>query len=125
MVSSWWRLNDAMRRPDMCGKTEQVLPAAFPGRVLFSLPTCHQILNFGLTAQIKCPHRRFDRVKNLSIAGTCAAASPFRASSDALFSRDRCTSFCAIDRARALQFGITPSDIANNRGNEASAPPNR
>ncbi len=112
--------------PDYVRKLRQVLPAAFPEDVFYFQPAdmATQILNFGLTAQINVRTVGYDRVKNLSIARDLRhriAAIPGIVDAHLQQEIDAPDFFVQIDRARALQFGITASDIANNLGTSLSS----
>jgi len=104
---------------DYIRKLREVLPAAFPADLFYFQPAdmATQILNFGLTAQIDVRTVGYDRVKNLRIAEELRrriAAIPGIA--DAHLQQEVAAPdfYVQIDRARALQFGITASDIGNN-----------
>jgi multidrug efflux pump subunit AcrB len=107
-------------------KMREVLPAAFPEDLFYFQPAdiATQILNFGVTAQIDVRTVGYDRANNLRIAGELrrrVAAIPGIV--DAHLQQEVYTPdlYAQIDRARALQFGITPSDIANNIGTSLSS----
>jgi multidrug efflux pump subunit AcrB len=100
-------------------KLREVLPAAFPADLFYFQPAdmATQILNFGLTAQIDVRTVGYDRVKNLRIAEELRrriAAVPGIADAHLQQEVDAPDFYVQIDRARALQFGITASDIGNN-----------
>ena len=104
---------------DYVRKLRKVLPAAFPADLFYFQPAdmATQILNFGLTAQIDVRTVGYDRVKNLRIAEELRrriAAIPGVV--DAHIQQEAFAPDFAvqIDRARALQFGITVSDIGNS-----------
>ena len=99
-----------------CG---EVLPAAFPEDLFYFQPAdmATQILNFGLTAQIDVRTVGYDRVKNLRIAEELRrriAAIPGIVDAHIQQEVYAPDFYVQIDRARALQFGITASDIGNN-----------
>jgi multidrug efflux pump subunit AcrB len=104
---------------DYVRRLRQVLPAAFPEDLFYFQPAdiATQILNFGLTAQIDVRTVGYDRANNLRIAGELRrriAGIPGIVDAhlqQEVYAPDL---YVQIDRARALQFGITPSDIANN-----------
>jgi multidrug efflux pump subunit AcrB len=104
---------------DYVRKLRQVLPAAFPEDLFYFQPAdmATQILNFGLTAQIDVRTVGYDRVKNLRIAEELRrriAAIPGVVDAHLQQEVDAPDFYVQIDRARALQFGITTSDIGNN-----------
>ena len=108
---------------DYVRKLRQVLPAAFPEDMFYFQPAdmATQILNFGLTAQIDVRTVGYDRVKNLHIAEELRrriAAIPGIVDAHLQQEVYAPDFFVQIDRARALQFGITTSDIGNNIGSE-------
>jgi multidrug efflux pump subunit AcrB len=104
---------------DYIRKLRQVLPAAFPEDMFYFQPAdmATQILNFGLTAQIDVRTVGYDRADNLRIAKELQqriAAIPGVVDAhlqQEVYAPDFLVN---IDRARALQFGITASDIGNN-----------
>jgi multidrug efflux pump subunit AcrB len=104
---------------DYIRKLREVLPAAFPADLFYFQPAdmATQILNFGLTAQIDVRTVGYDRVKNLRVAQELRrriAAIPGIADAHLQQEVDAPDFYVQIDRARALQFGITASDIGNN-----------
>jgi multidrug efflux pump subunit AcrB len=111
---------------DYVRKLREVLPAAFPEDLFYFQPAdmATQILNFGFTAQIDVRTVGYDRVKNLRIAEELRhriAAIPGVV--DAHLQQEVYAPgfYVQIDRARALQFGITTSDIGNNLGTSLSS----
>jgi multidrug efflux pump subunit AcrB len=111
---------------DYVRKLREVLPAAFPQDLFYFQPAdmATQILNFGLTAQINVRTVGYDRVKNLRIAQELRrriAAIPGIVDAHLQQEVDAPDFFVQIDRARALQFGITASDVANNLGTSLSS----
>ena len=105
--------------PDYVRKLRQVLPAAFPEDMFYFQPAdmATQILNFGLTAQIDVRTVGYDRVKNLHLAEELQrriAAIPGVVDAHLQQEVHAPDFFVQIDRARALQFGITVNDIGNN-----------
>jgi len=104
---------------DYVRKLRQVLPAAFPADLFYFQPAdmATQILNFGLTAQIDVRTVGYDRIKNLHIAEELRrriAAIPGIVDAHLQQEVYAPDFYVQIDRARALQFGITVSDIGNN-----------
>jgi multidrug efflux pump subunit AcrB len=104
---------------DYIRKLREVLPAAFPADLFYFQPAdmATQILNFGLTAQIDVRTVGYDRVKNLRVAKELhrrIAAIPGVVDAHLQQEVDAPDFYVQIDRARALQFGITASDIGNN-----------
>jgi len=104
---------------DYVRKLRQVLPAAFPEDLFYFQPAdmATQILNFGLTAQVDVRTVGYDRVKNLRIAEELRrriAAIPGVVDAHLQQEVYAPDFYVQIDRARALQFGITTSDIGNN-----------
>jgi multidrug efflux pump subunit AcrB len=104
---------------DYIRKLREVLPAAFPADLFYFQPAdiATQILNFGLTAQIDVRTVGYDRAKNLHVAQELRrriAAIPGIADAHLQQEVDAPDFYVQIDRARALQFGITASDIGNN-----------
>ncbi len=104
----------------------QVLPAAFPADLFYFQPAdmATQILNFGLTAQIDVRTVGYDRVRNSRIAKDLRrriAKIPGVVDAHLQQEVDAPDFFVRIDRARALQFGITASDIGNNLGTSLSS----
>jgi multidrug efflux pump subunit AcrB len=104
---------------DYVRKLREVLPAAFPDDLFYFQPAdmATQILNFGLTAQIDVRTVGYDRVKNLPIAEELRrriAAIPGVVDAHIQQEVYAPDFYVQIDRARALQFGITVSDIGNN-----------
>jgi len=111
---------------DYVRKLREVLPAAFPEDLFYFQPAdmATQILNFGLTAEIDVRTVGYDRVKNLRIAKELRrriAAIPGVADAHLQQEVDAPDFYVQIDRARALQFGITASDIGNNVGTSLSS----
>ena len=104
---------------DYVRELRRVLPAAFPEDMFYFQPAdmATQILNFGLTAQIDVRTVGYDRVKNLHIAEEMRrriAAIPGIVDAHLQQEVYAPDFFVQIDRARALQFGITVNDIGNN-----------
>ena len=104
---------------DYLRKLRQVLPPAFPEDIFYLQPAdmATQILNFGLTAQIDVRTVGYDRTKNLRIAEELRrriAAIPGVVDAHLQQEFYAPDFYAQIDRARALQFGITASDIGNN-----------
>ena len=104
---------------DYVRELRQVLPAAFPEDIFYFQPAdmATQILNFGLTAQIDLRTVGYDRVKNLRIAEELRSRnSAIPGVVDAHIQQEVYAPdfFVQIDRARALQLGVTASEIGNN-----------
>jgi multidrug efflux pump subunit AcrB len=104
---------------DYVRKLRQVLPAAFPADLFYFQPAdmATQILNFGLTAQIDVRTVGYDRIRNLRVAEDLRrriAAIPGVVDAHLQQEVYAPDFYIQIDRARALQFGITTSDIGNN-----------
>src|SRR6516225_9288331 len=111
---------------DYIRKLREVLPAAFPEDMFYFQPAdmATQILNFGLTAQIDVRTVGYDRVKNLRIAEELRqriAAIPGVVDAHIQQEVYAPDFYIQIDRARALQLGITTSDIGNNLGTSLSS----
>jgi len=111
---------------DYIRKLRQVLPASFPEDLFYFQPAdmATQILNFGLTAPIDVRTVGYDRVKNLHIAEELRrriAAIPGVVDAHLQQEVYAPDFYVQIDRARALQFGITASDIGNNLGTSLSS----
>ncbi len=111
---------------DYVRKLREVLPAAFPEDLFYFQPAdmATQILNFGLTAQIDVRTVGYDRVKNLHIAEQLRrhiAAIPGIVDAHLQQEVHAPDFYVQIDRARALQVGITMSDIVNNLGTSLSS----
>ena len=104
---------------DYVRKLRQVLPVAFPDVLFYFQPAdmATQILNFGTTAQIDVRTVGYDRANNLRIAEELKrriAAIPGIVDAhlqQEVYSPDF---YVQVDRARAVQFGLTASDIGNN-----------
>jgi multidrug efflux pump subunit AcrB len=111
---------------DYVGKLRKDLPAAFPDDLFYFQPAdmTTQILNFGLTAQINVRTVGYDRAKNLRVAEELRrriAAVPGIADAhlqQEVYAPDL---YVQIDRARALQLGVTTSDIGTNLGTSLSS----
>ena len=104
---------------DYIRKLREVLPEAFPEDMFYFQPAdmTTQILNFGLTAQIDVRTVGYDRLKNLRIAEELRrriAAIPGIVDAHLQQEVYAPDFHVQIDRARALQFGITVNDIGNN-----------
>jgi multidrug efflux pump subunit AcrB len=111
---------------DYVRKLREVLPAAFPEDLFYFQPAdmATQILNFGLTAQIDVRTVGYDRVKNLRIAEELRrriAAIPGIVDAHLQQEVYAPDFYVQIDRARALQFGLTASDIGNNVGSSLAS----
>ena len=104
---------------DYVKKLRQVLPAAFPEDIFYFQPAdiATQILNFGIPTQIDVRTVGYDRAKNLSIAKDLRRqmkAIPGLVDVHLQQELDGPEFFANIDRARATQFGLTASGIAND-----------
>src|SRR6267378_3860783 len=102
------------------------LPAAFPDDLFYFQPAdmATQILNFGLTAQIDVRTVGYDRAKNLHIAEELRrriAAIPGVVDAHLQQEVHAPDLYVQIDRARALQLGVTTSDIGSNLGTSLSS----
>jgi multidrug efflux pump subunit AcrB len=101
---------------DYVRKLRQVLPAAFPTDLFYFQPAdmATQILNFGLTAQVDVRTVGYDRVRNLRVAEDLRRRiAKISGVVDAHLQQevDAPDFYVQIDRARAMQLGITTSDI--------------
>jgi multidrug efflux pump subunit AcrB len=104
---------------DYVRKLREVLPAAFPEDLFYfqAADMVTQILNFGIPAQIDVRTVGYDRVKNLRIARELRrriAEVPGIADAHLQQEVDAPEFFVDIDRARAAEFGLTATQIANN-----------
>ncbi|OLB69396.1 MAG: RND transporter [Alphaproteobacteria bacterium 13_2_20CM_2_64_7] len=104
---------------DYVRKLRQVLPAAFPEVTFYfqAADMVTQILNFGLPAQIDVRTVGRDRATNLRITQELQrriAAIPGIVDAHLQQEIDGPAFMAAIDRARALQFGLNAQGIANN-----------
>jgi multidrug efflux pump subunit AcrB len=111
---------------DYVSRLRKELPASFPENLFYFQPAdmATQILNFGLTAQIDVRTVGYDRAKNLRIAKELRrriAAVPGIADAHLQQEVDAPDFYVQIDRARALQLGVTTSDIGNNLGTSLSS----
>src|SRR5438270_11216538 len=111
---------------DYVGKLRKDLPVAFPDDLFYFQPAdmTTQILNFGLTAQINVRTVGYDRAKNRRIAEELRrriAAVPGIADAHLQQEVDAPDLYVQIDRARALQLGVTTSDIGSNLGTSLSS----
>jgi multidrug efflux pump subunit AcrB len=100
-------------------KLREVLPAAFPEVTFYfqAADMATQILNFGIPAQIDVRTVGRDRVTNLRVAQELRrriAAIPGIVDAHLQQEIDAPAFMAAIDRARALQFGLSPQSIAND-----------
>jgi multidrug efflux pump subunit AcrB len=100
-------------------KLREVLPAAFPEEIIYfqAADMVTQILNFGIPAQIDVRTVGYDRAKNLRIARELRrrmADIPGIADAHLQQEVDAPDFFVDIDRARAAEFGLTATQIANN-----------
>jgi multidrug efflux pump subunit AcrB len=97
----------------------QVLPTAFPEVTFYfqAADMVTQILNFGLPAQIDVRTVGYDRANNLRVAQDLRhriAAIPGVADTHLQQEVRAPELFVDVDRARAAQLGVTPSQIGNN-----------
>jgi multidrug efflux pump subunit AcrB len=104
---------------DYVKKLRQALPTAFPEDIFYFQPAdiATQILNFGIPTQIDVRTVGYDRGKNLSIAKDLRdrmAAIPGLVDVHLQQELDGPDFLANIDRARATQFGLTASGIAND-----------
>jgi multidrug efflux pump subunit AcrB len=104
---------------DYVKNLRQALPAAFPEDIFYFQPAdiATQILNFGIPTQIDVRTVGYDRAKNLSVAKDLRrrmAAIPGLVDVHLQQELDGPDFFATIDRARATQFGITATTIAND-----------
>jgi len=111
---------------DYVGKLRKDLPVAFPDDLFYFQPAdmTTQILNFGLTAQINVRTVGYDRAKNLRVAEELRrriAAVPGIADAHLQQEFYAPDLYVQIDRARALQLGVTTSDIGTNLGTSLSS----
>jgi multidrug efflux pump subunit AcrB len=104
---------------DYVRKLRQVLPAAFPEVTFYfqAADMVTQILNFGLPAQIDVRTVGRDRATNLRVTQEPRrriAAIPGIVDAHLQQEIDGPAFMAAIDRARALQFGLNAQGIAND-----------
>jgi multidrug efflux pump subunit AcrB len=104
---------------DYVHKLREVLPTAFPEETFYfqAADMVTQILNFGISAQIDVRTVGRDRVTNLRVAQELRrriAAIPGIVDAHLQQEIDAPAFMAAIDRARALQFGLSPQSIAND-----------
>jgi len=104
---------------DYVKKLRQSLPAAFPEDTFYFQPAdiATQILNFGIPTQIDVRTVGYDRTKNLAVANDLRrrlAAIPGLVDVHLQQELDGPDFLANIDRARATQFGLTASGIAND-----------
>ncbi len=100
-------------------KLREVLPAAFPNVIFYfqAADMVTQILNFGLPAQIDVRTVGYDRDTNLRVAKELRlrlAAVPGFVDVHLQQEVDSPAFFATIDRLKAIQFGLTAEDVANN-----------
>jgi multidrug efflux pump subunit AcrB len=100
-------------------KLREVLPAAFPEVTFYfqAADMVTQILNFGLPAQIDVRTVGRDRATNLRVTQELRrriAAIPGIVDAHVQQEIDGPAFMAAIDRARALQFGLNAQSIAND-----------
>lgn len=104
---------------DYVKKLRQTLPAAFPEEMFYFQPAdiATQILNFGIPTQIDVRTVGYDRTRNLAVAKDLRrkmAAIPGLMDVHLQQELDGPDFLANIDRARATQFGLTASGIAND-----------
>jgi multidrug efflux pump subunit AcrB len=104
---------------DYVRKLREVLPAAFPEVTFYfqAADMVTQILNFGLPAQIDVKTVGRDRATNLRVTQELRrriAAIPGIVDAHLQQEIDGPAFMAAIDRARALQFGLNAQSIAND-----------
>src|SRR5262249_9078578 len=104
---------------DYVRKLREVLPAAFPEVTFYFQPAdmVTQILNFGIPAQIDVRTVGRDRETNLRVAEELRrriAAIPGIVDAHLQQEIDAPAFMAEIDRARALQFGLSPQSVAND-----------
>ena len=104
---------------DYVKKLRQALPTAFPEEIFYFQPAdiATQILNFGIPTQIDVRTVGYDRAKNLAVAKDLRdrmAAIPGLVDVHLQQELDGPDFLANIDRARATQFGLTASGIAND-----------
>src|SRR5271165_5750323 len=104
---------------DYVKKLREALPAAFPEDIFYFQPAdiATQILNFGIPTQIDVRTVGYDRTKNLAVANDLRrrmAAVPGLVDVHLQQELDGPDFLANIDRARATQFGLTASGIAND-----------
>jgi multidrug efflux pump subunit AcrB len=107
-------------------KLRRVLPAAFPESIFYfqAADMVTQILNFGIPAQIDVRTVGYDRTKNLRIARELQrriAAVPGAADVHLQQEIDGPELFAQIDRARAVEFGLTATTVALNLNTSLSS----
>ena len=100
-------------------KLREVLAAEFPEETFYFQPAdmVTQILNFGLPAQIDVRTVGRDRANNLRVAQELQrriTAIPGIVDAHLQQEFDAPAFMATIDRARALQFGLSPQSIAND-----------
>ncbi len=104
---------------DYVKKLREALPAAFPEDIFYFQPAdiATQILNFGIPTQIDVRTVGYDRTRNLAVAKDLRrrmAAIPGLVDVHLQQELDGPDFLANIDRARATQFGLTASGIAND-----------
>jgi multidrug efflux pump subunit AcrB len=104
---------------DYVGKLREALPAVFPEVTFYfqAADMVTQILNFGLPAQIDVRTVGRDRATNLRVTQELRrriAAIPGIVDAHLQQEIDGPAFMAAIDRARALQFGLDAQSIAND-----------
>jgi multidrug efflux pump subunit AcrB len=104
---------------DYVRNLREVLPSAFPEDMFYfqAADMVTQILNFGIPAQIDVRTVGYDRVRNLRVARELRrrmADIPGIVDAHLQQEVDGPDFFVDIDRARAAEFGLTATQIANN-----------
>jgi multidrug efflux pump subunit AcrB len=104
---------------DYVRRLREELRAAFPENIFYfqAADMVTQILNFGIPAQIDVRTIGYDRLKNLRIAREMRrriAEIPGIADAHIQQEVDAPEFFVDIDRARAIQFGLSATQVANN-----------
>jgi multidrug efflux pump subunit AcrB len=104
---------------DYIKKLREALPAAFPEDIFYFQPAdiATQILNFGIPTQIDVRTVGYDRKRNLSVAQDLRrrmAAIPGLVDVHLQQELDAPALFASVDRARANEFGVSASTVAND-----------
>jgi multidrug efflux pump subunit AcrB len=104
---------------DYVRKLREVLPSAFSEDMFYfqAADMVTQILNFGIPAQIDVRTVGYDRVRNLRVARELQrrmAEIPGIVDAHLQQEMEGPDFFVDIDRARAAEFGLTATGIANN-----------
>ena len=103
---------------DYVKKLRRALPGAVPEEIFYFQPAdiATQIFNFGIPTQIDVRTVGYDRTKNLAVQGSSPQYGSIPGLMDVHLQQelDRPDFLAKIDRARATQFGLTASGIAND-----------